>query len=371
MIPIYQPYLPESSLEYAHDAIDSTWISSQGKYKEKVVEKLKELLGVKYILLLNSGTAASHLLSRALMNFYPSIKNIIVPNNVYVAAWNGFLFDNYYKLIPIDSNIHTWSMDFIKLPDKVDINTTAFLAVHNVCGVVNVPQIKRKYENIIVVEDACEGFLGKYEEKNVGTDSLCSALSFFGNKNITCGEGGALLTNNKDLYDFVNKLHGQGQSNIRYIHDELGYNYRMTNIQAAVLYGQLEILPEIIEMKQKVFDTYREMISTIPFVEIQSTELNTKSPNWMMGIRILDNPYGYNHVEEFFKENGVEVRPMFYPMSSHKYIDKYINNPYNEVISPILSKECLMLPSYPELKYEDIEKICDVLRSYIVSYIDN
>lgn len=362
MINIYRPYLPPESIKYAHDAIDSGWLSSQGEYKEKAEDKIKNLLGIKYVQLLNSGTAAVHLMSRYLQTFHKDIKNIIVPSNVYVAAWNGFLFDNKFKLMPIDANINTWCIDTNRLKN-ID-SASAILAVHNISSIVNVPMLKREYKQTIILEDACEGFLGKYEDKYVGTESLCSSISFFGNKSITSGEGGALITNNKDLYEYVKKLQGQGQSNVRYIHDDIGYNYRMTNIQAAILYGQLEVLPEIIKKKEKVFGLYRELLKNIPSVVVQQPTDNTKSSNWMMGVRIINMNRPYYELEKHFKDNDIEIRPMFYPMSKHSYL-KNISNAEEEVIADILSNDCIMLPSYPELEEQEIEKVVNVLRLYV------
>lgn len=362
MINIYRPYLPPESIKYAHDAIDSGWLSSQGEYKEKVEDKIKELLGIKYVQLLNSGTAAVHLMSRYLYAFHRHIKNIIVPSNVYVAAWNGFLFDNKLKLTPIDANINTWCINTNRLKN-ID-HTSAILAVHNVSSIVNVPMLKREYNKTIILEDACEGFLGKYEDKYVGTEALCSSISFFGNKSITSGEGGALITNDKNLYEYAKKLQGQGQSNVRYVHDDIGYNYRMTNVQAAILYGQLEILPIIIEKKEKIFNLYKELLKDVPNVAIQQPTENTKSSNWMMGVRIINMNRPYYELEKHFKDNDVEVRPMFYPMSKHIYL-KDISIPEEEVIAELLSNDCFMLPSYPELEEQDIEKVVNVLKSYI------
>jgi len=168
---------------------------------------------------------------------------------------------------------------------------------------------------------------------------------------------------------FPKKLHGQGQSNTRYIHDELGYNYRMTNVQAAILYGQLEYLDVIIEKKNWVFDSYRSILPTIPHVVLQKTDFDTTPSNWMCGVRIIGNKNGYSHVESYFRNNGVDVRPMFYPMSKHSYAPG-IHYPDNEKVASILSKECFMIPSYPELTEENIETIYTTMKNYVKKYVD-
>lgn len=287
MIPIYQPYFTKKNLDYAHKAIDSGWVSSQGEYLDLTKNKLKEILQCKKLILTNNGTSATHLLAIALKYKYPHITKIIVPNNVYVAAWNSFLYDKNYKLLPIDSNLNTWNIDTSKLEHLLDKNT-AVLIVHNIGNVINVPKLKRQFPDTIFLEDNCEGFLGKYEEKFTGTECFVSSISFFGNKTITSGEGGAFITNDDDVFEHINKVKNQGQTNKKYIHDVLGYNYRMTNLQAAILYGQLESLSEIKEKKHNIFELYRKKLSCLDNVVFQEVEENTEHSEWFFGLRFVD-----------------------------------------------------------------------------------
>jgi perosamine synthetase len=363
MIPVYQPFITPKTSEYAHEAIASGWLSSIGKYKELATEKLKEITGVKYVLLVNNGTSAVHLMSKSLTHFYPGITKLIVPNNVYVAAWNGFLFDERLELVPVDANIDTWNIDLDLLREYIDIDRSALLVVHNLSSIVNVPKLKRKYKQIVIFEDACEGFLGKYEGAPVGSESKSSAISFFGNKSVTSGEGGALITNSKEIYEYTKKLHGQGLSSKRYIHDVMGYNYRMTNIQAAILYGQLEDIELIKEEKERVFSLYRQLLSENKNVQLQKCEDDTVHSNWMMGVRLMNMKKSYNHLEKYFKSKGIEIRPMFYPMSKHEYL-KNVEDVTKEAIASVLSEECFVLPSYPELTNKQVEKIVLTLEDY-------
>ncbi len=369
MIPVYKPYLPPSSLKYAHEALDSTWISSQGKFLPMVTDKLKELLNVPYVIPLNNGTSACHLVAKSLSRICkPSSgkKKIIVPNNVYVAAWNAFLFDQDYDLIPIDADLMTWNFDLNLLDDAIKQHPDAdVLVVHNIGNIINVPDLQRRYPNTHFVEDNCEGFLGSYENKPTGTASFASAISFFGNKNVTSGEGGAFVTNFESAYQYARCVQGQGQSDKRFIHEELGYNYRMTNIQAAILLGQLEVMPTILSMKYDIFLTYREMFGGRDDIQIQSIPENTINANWMFGIRV-PSQRSYDEAESFFKARGIEIRPMFYPISAHKHL---INNP-NVMSSDcsfadILNRECLILPSYPELTKEDQNLIIREVNNYV------
>lgn len=369
MIPVYKPYLPPDSLSYAHDALDSTWLSSHGKYLEMAQEKLQELLKIKYVLLLNNGTSACHLVAATLSHSFSNLQHkikIIVPNNVYVAAWNSFLFDKEYQLIPIDANLHTWNIDLNSLDQKIRQHPeAAVLIVHNIGNIINVPKLQYKYPGTIFVEDNCEGFLGIYEGKFSGTESFASAISFFGNKNITCGEGGAYLTNNEESYLFAKRMQGQGQSDKRFIHSQLGYNYRMTNIQAAILCSQIDLLPEITERKNYIFDTYRQAFGNRQDIKIQTIDPGTTHSNWMFGVRV-PGQNKYEIAETYFKAEGIEVRPMFYSINKHIYLANHANVfECDNTNADLLQKEGFILPSFPELTQTEIQHIIKTTNDYI------
>jgi perosamine synthetase len=369
MIPVYKPYLPFGSLNQAHDALDSTWISSQGKYIQMVTERLQELLQVKYVLPLNNGTSACHLVAKTLQQICPisqSKKKLIVPNNVYVAAWNAFLFDGDYELYAIDADLDTWNFDLDLLDEAISLFPDAdVLVVHNIGNVINVPDLQKKYPNTHFVEDNCEGFLGTYNGAFTGTASFASAISFFGNKNITSGEGGAFITNNEMAYELAKTFHGQGQSRKRFVHDELGYNYRMTNVQAAILYGQLDHLNEIISLKHNIFETYRHAFRDREDVRIQIIDNDTTNANWMFGVRV-PGQLCYEAAELHFKSRNIEIRPMFYSILTHSHLKNHPNiSSANCTKADLLNKECFILPSYPELTKEEQQYIIDEVNEYV------
>ncbi len=361
MIPVYKPYLPPHFTKYAHEALESNWIGSIGEYKIKLAEYLQELLGVKHILLTNNGTTACHLMAKALDYKCPQVDSIVCSNNSYIAAWNGFLFDKgRYTLKPLDANINTWNLDttLLQPTDK------AVLIVHNVGNIVNVPRLQTQFPNTIFLEDNCEGFLGKYNNRYSGTSSFCSAISFHSAKTITVGEGGAVITNDDDTYQYLDKIHGQGQSSIKYIHDILGYNYRMTNIAAALVYGQMIHLQEIVDRKEFVFSSYRKAFEGIENIQIQEVEKGTSPANWFMGIRVIGS--SYKQAEGYFKDKNIEIRPMFYPMSVHEHLYNYANKE-KETVACQLSKECFFLPSFPELMVAELVYIIEMVKQYVAT----
>ncbi len=368
MIPVYKPYLPADVLKHAHEALDSTWISSKGTYITNVEKILSEMHTVSDVRInvattTNNGTTATHLIARLLKQNKPKITTIIVPNNVYVAAWNAFLFDKNYILEAVEADPYTWNYDMDKLYEvlsKKDLETTALLVVHNMGNVVNVPKIQRDWKGIVVVEDNCEGLFGKYEDKPTGSVSLAASISFFGNKSITSGEGGAVIADNHDQ-GFLYTLRSQGQSEDRYIHNELGYNYRMTNVQAALLYGQLKLRDNILRMKKNVFSMYKDLLD-IEEVQVQQTDPNTKHSKWMFGIHV--NGGDYHEMEKFFNANYIEVRPMFYPIHRHSYLrDIKVHGGCD--VATRLNKECVILPSYPELQDHEISHVVNTLKQYL------
>lgn len=345
MIPIYEPHLPERSKEYAKDAINSGWVSSLGEYVERATEELKRVTGSKYVVLVNNGTSATHLIARVLHRWHPETKRVFLPSSCYIAAYNALLYDNNdWVLQPVDIDIDTWNM---RIPEYEEGD--AIMAVHNLGNVMDLSGVKCP-----VVEDSCEALFGTTKQSN----SLCSSLSFFGNKNITSGEGGAVLTDDEDVFKFVTKLKGQGQTQHRYIHDELGYNYRMTNVQAAIMLGQLEQSHLIARAKKWVFESYNKQL-VHPNIVLQKTDLNHSC--WMYAVRLLGSP-SYQSNQKFFEDRGIDTRPMFYSFKNHKHLD-FLHTMAGRTHANAmrLHNEIVMLPSSPELMMSEIDKICEAV----------
>ena len=362
MIPIYKPYFTKNNLKYAHEALSSGWVSSQGEYLDIVKNKLKEFLNCKKLILTNNGTTATHLIALALKYKYPHIKKIIVPNNVYVAAWNSFLFDKEYELVPIDADLDTWNFDLNKLESVID-EDSAVLIVHNIGNVIDVPMLKNRFPNTIFIEDNCEGFLGKYGDKYTGTDSFASSISFFGNKTLTSGEGGAFITNDCDVFEYINKIKSQGQSNEKFIHDVFGYNYRMTNVQAAILLGQLECIDEIKVKKHRIFQQYKSIFENEESISIQKIEDGTTHSEWMFGMRFNEfTSEQKKDLELHLFKMGIDTRPMFYEMKKHNYLS-HINN--EDFVAKQLNDQCLILPSFPQLTESQVTFIGGKILKYI------
>lgn len=344
--------------------VDDNWYSHGGYFYDYAKAILKDRLNVEHVLLTNNGTTATHLLAKILKHKLP-IKNIVTQNGSYVAAWNAFLFDNDMSIVMNDLDLDTWNVDTTQLANSLREHSpddTAVLLVHNIGN-----PVEFNSRGYLTVEDNCEGLFGKYYDNNAtGTRCLASSVSFFANKNITCGEGGAVITNDEESYAYALSVHGQGQSPKRFVHDKLGYNYRMTNLAAAVLCSQLEQADEILEKKKELFDFYRTNLGSVEGIAFQKVDDSCNHSNWMFGMRIENSVYDI--AEKFFKSHGVEIRPMFYPASMHDHIRSMTTEGritiLGEEISDRLNRECVIIPSYPDLLQNERQHIVNTIKDY-------
>jgi dTDP-4-amino-4,6-dideoxygalactose transaminase len=296
---------------------------------------------------------------------YPKINKLYIPNNVFVAPWNCALMnfnEDQLEVMKINSetlNIET-NEEYIKSLDK----NSCVLIVHNLGNIVNVPRLKRIRPDLIFIEDNCEGLFGKYENKYSGTESLCSAVSFYANKSLTTGEGGAYLTNDKDLYEYIKSIYSHGMTEERYIHDKIAYNYRMTNVQAGFLYDQLNDLEHILTLKKNIFNNYDIFLKKL-LVEnrIRKIKLEdyTETADWMYCFIIIDN-FNFKQFENYMNEKMIQIRPFFYDIRRHTHL-KSINIDYSECE---IIQNGVMIPSYPGLEIDTQEYICNCIKEYLL-----
>ena len=365
---IYEPNIKKYTIS-ALEAIKDGWISNHGKFVEIANNKLKQITKSKYCILMSNGTCATHCLFLSLKYKYPNISNIYVPNNCYVAAWNALLMEYKIEQLKVMTmNNETWNIN----TDEKYINSlkknSAVLIVHNLGNVINVPRLKRIRPDLIFLEDNCEGMFGKYENWYSGMSdaSLCSSCSFYGNKIITTGEGGAFFTQDEDIYNYIKSAYSQGMSETRYLHCLHAYNYRMTNIQAGFLYDQLNDIQTILENKYKIFENYDKLLSNLvklDKVKLIKNEENTKYSPWIYPLRIVNNTKSIKETMQFFTDKNIDIRPFFYPINAHEHL-KSIEN--NDKISYVLNKEIIMVPSSPTITYEIQKQVVDVIYEFII-----
>ena len=361
---MYKPYICKFK-DSAISAINDEWISNYGIFVKNTEVKFKEIFQIPYCILMNNGTSATYCLLLAVKFKYPNIKKLYVPNNVFITVWNcSFMVFNKNEIEVLEIDEKTLNInvneDYIKTLDK---NSCVFI-VHNIGNIINVPRLKRLREDLIFIEDNCEGLFGKYENIYSGMSncSLCSSCSFYANKTLTSGEGGAFFTHNTDIYNYIKSIYSHGMTETRYIHDKLASNYRMTNVQAAFLYDQLNDIKNILDLKNKIFNNYdillKDFIKDGTIVKSIS-ENNTLPANWMYYI-IIPNK-NFKDIEIFLDEKMIQVRPLFYDIRKHKHLED-INVNYKELD---IINNGVMLPSFPELKFQEQEYIINCLKEFI------
>lgn len=367
MINIYEPNITRYT-ESAIKAITSGWISNHGEYVNLATKKLKELLNCEYLILMSNGTCATHCLFLSIKYKYPRITKIYVPNNAYVAAWNSLLMVyNKEQIDVIKMNIDTWNIEtgeeYINSFDK----DSAVLIVHNLGNIVNVPRLKKIRPDLIFVEDNCEGLFGKYNNIYSGTSeaTLCSSVSFYGNKVITSGEGGAFMTNDYDTYEYIKRVYSQGMSSTRYLHDVHAYNYRMTNVQAAFLYDQLNDIDYILKTKKTIFENYEFLLKHLidsGKIILFKKEVETENAYWIFAVRILENKKNIEETMNFFKNHGIDIRPFFYPINKHLHLNTIKND---DEISFTLNNEIIMIPSSPGITINEQSIVVDTIKLFL------
>lgn len=357
MIPIYEPW--ESGFSETLNALRGLQLS-HGTAKQIASSMLKRLsMGVNVLLTCN-GTASNHLMLEAIKFKHPNVRRLIFPNNVYVAAWNPAAEDHRFLCETVDANLDTWNADYSKV---IAGEGTAFVIVHNIGQVVNVPAMMERFPGAVFIEDNCEGFLGKYMHLPTGSVSLCSSLSFFGNKTVTCGEGGAFLTPDDAVFEYISRVYSQGQTSTRYVHDMVAYNYRMSNLNAAMLVDQLRELHLIKSMKARLFEKYRRAFSDLPVV-FPKDEPDTESSRWMFGLRI-PGLRSYREIGDFLTKRNIESRPMFYPITAHKHLtNRFVVD--RVVVADQLNRECVLLPSFPGITEEQSNTVIKAVREFFI-----
>jgi perosamine synthetase len=356
--PIYRPNLTGNEKKYVDDCLDSTWISSKGKYISMFEQNFAKYIGVKHATAVCNGTVALHL-ALLTLGIGPD-DEVIVPTLTYIASVNSIAYTGATPVF-VDSLAATWQMDPDDVERKITPKTKAIMAVHlygHPCDLARLQEIAKKH-NIFLIEDCAEAIGSKYDNQHVGTFGDISTFSFFGNKTITTGEGGMVVTNDETLYNRAFHFKGQGLAKDReYWHDVIGYNYRMTNICAAIGSAQLERADEFIAKKKAIANAYKTYLKDTP-VTVQPEAPNTFNSYWMVSI-LVEQPEQRDPLRKHLAENGIETRPLFYPAHT---MPMYSKNFQKHPVAENLGWRGINLPSYPDLTEEDVKEICDYIKN--------
>lgn len=359
-IPVYQPSLDGNEKNFVNQCLDSTWISSKGKFISEFETKFAEYTGSKYAATVCNGTVALHLAMIAL-GIGPG-DEVIVPTLTYISSVNAIAYTGATPVF-VDSVESTWQIDPEDVKRKITPRTRAIMAVHlygHPCDMDPLVSVARTHD-LFLIEDCAEAFGSLYKGQHVGTFGNIATYSFFGNKTITTGEGGMVVTDDETLYDRVVHFKGQGLAKHRqYWHDVIGYNYRMTNICAAIGCAQLERADEIIAKKREIAGWYAEYLKGLP-VTLHPEVGDVRHSYWMCSI-LVDDSAKRDPLRESLEAAGIETRPLFYPVHTMPmYSQKFQRHP----VAENLGWRGINLPSWPGLTKAHVQRVCEEVAKFL------
>jgi len=367
-IPVCEPYFCGNEKKYLKECIDSGWISSTGGFIQKFEKGFAKFCRASYGITTTSGTTALHLALLAI-----GIKKgdeVIIPDFTMVST----LFALFYcqaKPVLVDVEKNTGNINVEKIEERITKKTKAIIPVHIYGHPVDMDPIlalAEKY-NLFVIEDAAEAHGAEYKGRKCGGLSSLACFSFYPNKIITCGEGGMVITNNKKLADgcrYFKNLCFPPSGKRSYIHKNLGYNYRMTNMQAAVGLAQLEKIKTLVAKRRKNAHLYNKFLKGIPGLKLPIEKDYAKNVYWMYSIVVEPKAFGKtrNRLAKILKSKGIDSRNFFQPMHSQPFLAKMgIFDKGRYPISQYLAKNGLYLPSGSGLSEKEIKYISETIKN--------
>ena len=370
MIPIYKPYIATNQYAYVNDCLNTNWISSRGLYIDKFENALSRYLDVPYVITTFNGSVSLSLILRTLRSQFEQAEKIRVgvPHVTYAASISAIM--NEPNMVPVFLETGDDYQLVLKEKDLPEIDILIVPELYGNCP--DMDRIKKmcKDHNIFLIEDSAEVFGSKYNNYELGTIGFAGSYSFFGNKVLTTGEGGAVVSYNEEFAQIAKNLKNQDHRGY-FVHGGPAFNYRMTNIQAAIGLAQLEDIDYILHKKKSLAEVYFEEFKD---TEITTPTLNCESSHWMP-LFFLPEGYDNNDFERYMKDNGIEVRPSF--LSVRTMMEKTKDsglNPFkwdgillgwNDYTFSIENRG-FNLPSYPDLTYEDLKYVVDTTKRYLL-----
>jgi perosamine synthetase len=362
VIPVCEPKLGTKELEYVIDCIKTNWISSKGKYISEFEEKFSKYCGAKYGIATSSGTTALHLALASL-----GIKagdEVIIPTFTMIATANSVTYTGA-KSVLVDSEPQTWNIDPNKIEEKITPRTKAIMVMHTYghpCDMDPILEIAEKHD-LWVIEDAAEAHGAEYKGKKAGSLGDIACFSFYANKIITTGEGGMVVTSDEKIAEMARLLRDQAFEEKRFLHRYVGFNYRITNLQAAIGVAQMELIDESVKTRRRNAELYNSLLKEVEGVTLPPEATWAKNVYWMYTVLIEDS-FGMSRDDlmNFLKENGVDTRSAFYPIHIQPvYAEQFKGERFP--VAEELSRKGLNLPSGNTLTKEQIEYIVKVIAS--------
>lgn len=363
-IPVSAPWLGAKERRLVDECIDSGWVSSQGKFVGEFETLFSGYCGVKYGVATSSGTSALHLALLSL-NIGPG-DEVIVPTLSFIATANCVAYVGATPVF-VDSNRETWNLDPAAVAKALTRRTRAIIVVHTYGHPAEMDEILAiaKRHGCDVIEDACEAHGAEYRGRKVGSLGTIGCFSFYGNKIITTGEGGMLVTNDRSVTEKAGMLRDHGMSKKKkYWHPRIGFNYRMTNLQAALGVAQLERIDQVIDRKRKNAELYNSQLKGIPGFAPPPEAPWVRSVFWLYTVLVKDSlGISRNRLIRELGRRGFEARPAFCLISN---MPPYRNGAHQKFpVAQKIARAGLSLPSSPLLKAVDIQRICNAIRGLV------
>lgn len=369
-IPVCEPLLAGNELKYVTEAVSTGWISSSGKFVTEFEKQFAAYCGCEYGVAVCNGTIALHL---ALLGAgVGKGDEVILPTFTMIASAFAICYVGA-KPVFVDADKDTWNIDVTKIEKKITPRTKAIMPVHifgKMCDMDAICALAKKY-NLKVIEDAAEAHGAMYHGKKAGSFSDIAGFSFFANKNITTGEGGMVVTNNKEIYDRARYFKNvcfplDGPRN--YQHEDIGYNYRMSNVVAAIGLAQVEKADDYREMRIRNHALYRKYLADVPGIIFQSEPSDDCVDVCWMNTIVID-PEKYGHTKDeliaHLKENGIDTRLLFTGMHKQKAMMDYGCDCSGDYpVCEWLTENGFYLPSGSGLSETNIKHISDIIREY-------
>lgn len=364
-IPVAAPVLDGRESEYVLECLSTSWISSKGRFITEFENSFAEFCGVKHAIATCNGTTALHLALVAL-GIGPG-DEVIVPTLTYIASANAVRYCGATPIF-VDNCVHTFNMDPSDVAAKITPRTKIIMPVHlyghpvDLCPIL---QLAREH-NILVVEDAAEAVGARYKGRRIGSHGTCATFSFFGNKIITTGEGGMVTTNEDELAFRLRLLRGQGQDPHRpYWFPVIGYNYRMTNIAAAIGLAQVERAEFHLQTRKKIAKCYNDRLCHLSEkIDLPQTEPWADHAYWMYTILLREGvSKARERVMQDLDTAGIETRPVFYPL--------HILPPYQGGAkqsfprAEFCGSRGINLPTHGGLTEQDIDRVAEAVQASV------
>ncbi len=365
-VPVNQPVITAEAKKYVAEAMESGWVSSAGKYIGLFEKSFADYVGVKHAIAVTNGTHALHL---ALVSVgIGAGDEVIVPDFTMFSSIAAILYTGA-KPVFIDAEPETFTIDVTQIEKKITKKTKAIMPVHiygHSADMDPIMAIAKKHQ-LHVIEDAAEAHGALYKDKKCGSIGHINAFSFYGNKIITTGEGGMVTTDDDALAAKARLLKDLAHSPAkRFWHEELGYNYRMTNLQAACGLGQMEHIDEFVRKKQWMDSEYRKRLGDITYLRLPITKPWATNVFWMYAIVLEEEfPMTKDQFKAKLLEKGIDTRDFFYSSASQPIVRKMIGDQGSFPVSEKIAERGLYLPSGLAITEEQIEYVCDAIHSIL------